>query len=312
MKDLTRRVFNIFHNRIPFGEKDGIGAFSALAGFALAQSVALTAVAKDEKFETLVLWIYVVAVAATTAWIWWLVTSIKAQDGNQVRWFDQATITYGRCTLVWQFLVAVAMVVLGMNHLLPNQTPRKYFTDYRIPCTVTPIQNVDVTKAGSTNADKLLAKGWLGWLQAGAVAKLNEDESKRRAIQAGQVPSSGATNQRLKTTTQLVGMVQETAFKPSYHTFAATLKVDPGYLISEHVGFLVRNVAGEMPTYRQLAFRYDPNSTRFTNTFDLIDPNEGEFLVIFAYIEHQDGSPVEPETSTSTRPAYGLVVEQGR
>ena len=112
--------------------KDGTSAFIALATFALAQGGALTVVARGEGRTAIVLWIYGVSVLFTIVWIVCLLRMTDPAD-RAARAFSDTSVTYGRFALWWTAFVALIMVFLGANQLLPNQT-------YRVAYPAGPIQ----------------------------------------------------------------------------------------------------------------------------------------------------------------------------
>src|SRR5262245_47739505 len=106
------------------GGTEGTGIFIALATFALAEGGALTAVAKGEGRDSIVLAIYGVIVVFTIGWIVFLLR-FTAEDRTssatrRIRAFDALTHRYGQVTLIWTFLLALIMFFLALNQLLPN------------------------------------------------------------------------------------------------------------------------------------------------------------------------------------------------
>lgn len=117
----------------PSTTKDATGIFIALASFALAESTALTVVARDDDKQLLVLIIYGVAVVFTIAWIVLMLVSGRTSSATP---FDATSIRYGRMTLAWNVILAGLMVVLAFNRLLPNQTARAYLSQKSIPVSL--------------------------------------------------------------------------------------------------------------------------------------------------------------------------------
>ena len=77
----------------------GFAPFTALATFALSQSVALTAVAKGRDRDAVVLSIYAVTITITVLWIWWMLRSSKERADGGLRqkeaYFDIPSMRFG-------------------------------------------------------------------------------------------------------------------------------------------------------------------------------------------------------------------------
>lgn len=107
-----------------FGKQEGFGMFGALAGFALAQGAALTAVAKGEGRDKLVLTIYLLAVIFTVAWNRTMLVTTKPSSKLDFSpnassmppfkpFFSETSVIFGVWTLAWNVILGATMFALG-------------------------------------------------------------------------------------------------------------------------------------------------------------------------------------------------------
>jgi hypothetical protein len=263
--------------------KEGYSAFTSLAGFAVAQSVALTAVAKDES-SFLVITIYAVSVILTILWIWWLLRALRDETvgtppvTTTYRAYDRTSITYGRCSLGWTLFVALIMTVLWVKGLLPNQTPRVPFDKSGAErCGVMYIDAADPKKyfqdMGGSDEDREALGVWIKWLKI-------KEECERRSRKPNQPPK------------RTVLIKQDQDFKKRYMPFGGTISCNTDYDIdtSARMCFLVRPDQNSIrPIFRQLAFRREGPLGKFLDTFDAPYADPGEQLFIIVEVQ---GNPV--------------------
>jgi hypothetical protein len=274
-------------DRYHWGEKDGTSTFSALAGFAVAQGVALTSVAKAEGRDGLVLFIYFVAVLMTAAWIRSMLCQTRktsVPDSNdRIRVFDESSTRYGRWTLSWIVLVSTIMIILGWLGLLPNQTYREAFLPTTIPVHVKHFSGVaqgELVTVGGTKPERQYLDGWLKWF----------------------------TSEKPNATERLVWIEQKSEFQDHYKSFTARLNYDDTkYQLMQRTAFLVGSDEGSArPLFRQM--RFEPSDTTNwipTNRIEIAAPNPGESLVILAYAKPKPGSQLPSDPS-----AYGFAIEK--
>ena len=128
-----------------YGSSDGYSVFIALATFAVAESTALTVVAKGEGQDLVVLWIYAVIVILTGLWIrsMLIVRQVETQEGTTTaRYpFNESSMRYGRWTLSWTVILGLIMIGLAYLELLPNQTRRTAFLEKDIDCDTLLLQD---------------------------------------------------------------------------------------------------------------------------------------------------------------------------
>jgi len=270
------RLYACDLDRLPFSRtNDAYAPFTALGTFALAQGAALTAVAKGEGRDTLVLVIYGITVALTGAWIVSTLRSVRSESSadspNQVaRAYDRPSISYGRWTLSWTILLACILLVLGWLQLLPNQTTRIAYDRGDIACDAENAQQRLKLAAGTQAAmDK-----WVEWI--------------------GNTP-------RVADGEQFFWIEQKSPFPDSYKPFAIDLVCNKDYVFGERVAFLVKTIPGEYrPSYRQVPFRGPGFREACNATLDVLDATRGESLVILLFAR-APGSAKQP-----TGPQFGF------
>jgi hypothetical protein len=265
-------------------QKDGFGAFGALGTFALAQGAALTAVAKGEKRDNLVLFIYAIIVVFTILWILAMLwASITVEDpknegsSQTVPAFEWTSIRFGRWTLIWTVFLGIIMFVLGCMGLLPNQ-------NWRVPYTSTgPIRcealSADTRLQRSSGTSQKLMDSWIGWI-----------------------------NERSRAPTVRFFWVQtKSEFGDYFKPFAVDVEFAPRYLPQRMVAFLLhKDTPASRPTYRQLAFRLGPNNES-TNTLDLEDADKGDSVIVLAFAEDKESksAALPAEDIAWITPHYG-------
>lgn len=268
--------------------KDGVGAFIALATFALAEGGALTAVAKRERRDNIVLTIYGIIVLVTAAWIIAMLRSTTDEAVGTppkpvtVRAFDRTSIRYGRFTLGWTVVLGLIMVFLAVNQLLPNQTNRVAYLKDKIdsdPFLLTGKRNDALASLGGDVQDRNASETWIRWIA---------DAELRAQVQAK------AKNQPIDK--RIIWIEQRSPFQEYYKSFAARLKYDnQRFKITDRVAFLIKRDPGlGRPVYRQVLFRRENDG--FSDTFDLMEPDPDEVLIIMAYIEAVDGGRLTDDT----------------
>jgi hypothetical protein len=272
MKRLWNKLWTLdYDSQYPFSAtREGYGAFTSLAGFAVAQSVALTAVAKDED-STLVILIYLFSVLATIAWIWWMLRRLREEQigtpplSTVVRAYDRPSIQYGRCTLAWTFFVALIMFALWVKGLLPNQTPRVPFDrSGEEACSVMYIDSVKprdyLQDLGGTPQEREPLGIWIKWFK-----EKEENQKKKRMV-----------------TTVFVKQKQD--FKKRYMPFAAKIRCnDAKYRFGDRLCYVMKPDQNSIrPIFRQLAFRQATALGPILETFDIpyADPGESLLLVL--------------------------------
>jgi hypothetical protein len=270
-----KNTYGIDLDHLPFSSgKDGYGPFSALAGFAVAQSAALTAVAKGEKYRLTVLSVYAASVLVTAIWIRSMLRAVRhelpepsngapaAGPGETFRAYDRPSITYGRWTLTWICFVGALMIYLGIRGLLPNQIDRDEYLKLPIECKVEPMSNRGGSWPfiGGTAAERATMDIWQKWL-----SKTTLDEPEKQRI---------------------IWIEQTDKFQGNYRTITCDLSYNSNFKIRGRDAFLVRSDSGSVrPVYRQCAFRLNMQDFSDTDTLYLNDPNDGETVVIIAVIE---------------------------
>ncbi len=251
-------------------DNNGLSAFNALATFALAQGAALTAVARGEGRDALVLSIYAITVAIT---LWWIISMLRAtrrdvslgqQQNELIRAYDRPSIRYGRWTLTWTFVLVAILFVLGWLELLPNQTHRVAYDKGGIVCdTKTAQQRMQMAGADRATLDK-----WIEWI--GRSSRVYSEE-------------------------QCFWVKQKSPFEKSYKRFALDLHCDKRYVFGERVAFLVSNTPDDgRPTYRQLRFRGQGFSATNVATLDVEDANKGESIVILLFARDPASEKKQP------------------
>lgn len=245
---------------IPFHkQKDGYSPFNALATFALAQGAALTAVAKGEGHDRLVLCIYAAIVLGTIAWIIRMLRATKweAEEGTaaqkKMRAYDQPSIAYGRIVLAWTVFIGVLMSILGWMNLLPNQTTRIEYNKGAIACE--PFTGTERTSRAGGHVARM--DKWIDWIERGTNSSKGE---------------------------QFIWLEQKTPFPESYKPFALDLICNSSFVFYDPVAFLIKQPEGDYkPTYRQLEFRKVVAPVGHLATVDVPDANKGEYIVILLF-----------------------------
>ena len=243
------------------GQRDGFGPFGALGTFALAQGVALTAVAKDSKRIWIVLAVYTFAVLFTIAWIAaTLKLTIISEKGQPVSAFNSPSLKFGRWTQTWTLFLGAVMFILGLLGMLPNQTWRVFYGKATIPSTPVPVLTRGAADTGgpksSVEEEKLNMDRWIEWMAL------------------GHRPS----------TDQFLWVQQSDPFNDFYVRFDAyvSIALAPGATLDPVAAFLVKgDGVPYRPVYRQLPFRRDSNSVNLAVlSVDQPDPGEGLVLLI--------------------------------
>lgn len=243
-KQLSRRLRDLWRwfcaehaDQMPFSiQNDGYSPFNLLATFALAQGVALTAVAKSEGRDWLVLSVYAGVVVLTLAWIRGLLQAVRDEPVadppvvQTVRAFDRGSIRHGRWTLSWTAVLGLIMILLGYMELLPNETPRTAFMDQTIDHSVE-LMTARATRppSGTPGLARDQQLGWEKWLTW--------------------ISNSGAADP----TKRLIGVEKSKGFKENHKSFAGHLRFeDPKtFYMDGRVAFLVKpGAGGAPPVYR--------------------------------------------------------------
>jgi hypothetical protein len=272
-----------------YGTKDGYTPFGALLGFGLAQGAALTAVAREDRYKFLVLFIYLAAVVVTLGWI---IATLRALSevvtGNQIiktRAYDGATIKFGHGTLIWTLFQAVIMIVLAYNQLLPNQTPRDPYVPPRNLIEtrsywVSELDRYFPGGLGEVGATERPSPLWMQWLAFGERVKPKTERYWK-----------------------LVCLAQLAPFPAAYRTFhvqiwkkteddEVKLKLadEDKLQLGDAIAFLVKwNRDEPGPSFRQLAFIPESGTTQ-SDTFIVTDPDPGEFLMVLARLTYKQVS----------------------
>jgi hypothetical protein len=245
---------------LPFGDKDGYGVFTALAGFALAQATALTVVAREEEHKTLVLLVYFVSVVGTLAWIVAMLRAkrdvVKGGSAAEERAYDQPSIRFGRWVLVWNCLLAIVLIYLGWNDLLPNQTPRVPFQTAAIPCDTLFYKDYLETL---TPAQKDMDE-WLG------IIAQNADQKQG----VGEV---------------FFVIKQQTQFEKSFKPFSLAIRNENElFFLRSLTAFLVSpSASGSGLSYRQVPFENPRKDKIFVDSMRINDAAKGEYLIVFLF-----------------------------
>jgi hypothetical protein len=264
LQQCTDRLFAWSLDKKAYSTKEGYSAFNALAGFAVAQGVALTAVAKGEGRTFLVLSIYFVAACLTICWTAKLLHSTREESDDEgasatVRAFDYPSIQHGRFTLAWILVVAGILMLLACLGLLPNQTMREYFSgDIKLSSSYFASRSTDrFAGIEGSRDDRQALDMWLKWIKS--------DE--------------GDNN--------LVWLEQLTPFPAHQKSLNVELKYDSTLVdVSKRVAFLVKaDRDSARPNLRQMQFDLDPPNFDQSNKLTLVEPDPGELLVIMCYVE---------------------------
>jgi len=242
-------------DRVPtYGDKDGYGPFTALATFALAQGAALTAVAKGEHRTGLVLTLYAVAVAVTVFWIWTMLRAVKAQAPvggvgpvTDVRAYDRPTITYGRWAQSWTLLLALVLVYLGIQGLLPNQTTREPYNG----------GNLFLDSKGPDAVRELYYRGGKSWFDR--FLKWDLDGK------------------------QLTWFEQREPFTAFYTPFRMTFVPSGQFTGDEFQVFLARREPGD-PGFQLREVAYI--GSEGGRTFDIVGADRDDFVVVIGYARY--------------------------
>ncbi|MGK2910550.1 MAG: hypothetical protein ACSLE1_12235 [Sphingobium sp.] len=258
--------------------KEGYSAFVALAGFAVAQGVALTAVAKGEDRERIVICIYVVMVLLTLAWTSFMLRRRRAEAiGTPAKYrvrraFDRPSTQFGRWTFGWISMIGIIMFLLGANKLLPNQKYRESFTAKDIPASVMYL-NEKLAKSKTMSPNQESFDNWISWIKK---AYPNNDNSTER----------------------IIWIEQNVAFDKSHDSFALDLSYKSvSFDIESRVAFLVTpDSTSSKPMYRQIKFRTD-NEGRVSNTLDVTEPNSREYVAIMLVLQGKGGTVVPMDMS---------------
>jgi hypothetical protein len=262
-------------------QKDGYGPFGALGTFALAQGAALTAVAKGEGRDALVLGIYAFAVIFTIVWIRQLLRAEVGGDAGPVLAFETTSHYFGRWTLGWTLFLSLIMLVLGWMGLLPNQNWRAdYSSNGAIKCEAL---SADAKLLRSAGVSDQLMNSWISWI------------GERKLSSPGQ---------------RFLWIQSKSEFPGSYKPFVADVVFASRYKPQEMVAFLLKkDTPASSPTYRQIAFRLGSDG-QMTNTLDVVDPNKGEWVVVLAFAIDNESSKPSPDSETIAwlSPNYGGTV----
>ena len=269
--------------------RDATNLFIALASFALAESTALTVVARDDDKQWLVLLIYVIVVCFTIVWIGCMLW--VGHRGPRGEKFNQTSLWYGWITLFWNILLAGIMVALACFRLLPNQTSRRFL----------PLDEITVKPAFP--GDRMLDE-----LERDSGIRLTNYEAW---MTLGQSAETGGTKEKDGYSKSVVWLVQLESFDE--HFRSTRFKIDVagdivaidapscGGIVSgeasanggkQHIriirraAFLVRvDPRNRNPIFRQLPFSEKGNGLGCD--FLLIEPNPAERLVVLLEVRHK-------------------------
>ncbi len=274
---------------LPFGDKDGYGVFTALAGFALAQATAVTVVAREEEHKFLVLLVYFVSVLGTLAWI---VAMLRAERGvppvggavtpTPSRAYDQPSIKFARWVLGWNCLLAAVLIYLGWNNLLPNQTPRVPFLNSTVPCDMLLMNDY----AERSPPDQKKMDEWIEKLDEQARNVVPPKEPMREVFFV---------------------IKQQVAFEKSYKPFTLVLKNEnEQYYLGCRAAFLVKPAqTGYGLSYRQVPFQNPRADKVFVDSIAVEDASRGEYLLIFLFARPRDpktmGGPTKENLNVSVK-----------
>jgi len=240
------------------GADDHAGIYATLAGFALAQGAALTAVAKGEGRDLLVIGVYVIIVGFTYAW-----ARMFTVLGDQK--FTESTLIQSRFTLAWILFLASIMFVLGTFGLLPNQTWRQlYNRTGNITCLTAPAR----VYATTTDQEQQLMHKWIKWASSAAAP-----ESQQTVL----LVETGA------------------GFEGDFRTFVATIECLERFEIVEVVAFLrTQDSPAEQPDYQQLRITEPAAGEKWRVT--IADPNKRDKVVLLCVVEDRTIKPMSQTT----------------
>jgi hypothetical protein len=266
---------------VPFhstGEADRTGMFAALAGFALAQGVALTAVAKGEGRDWIVISIYVAVVIFSYLW-----TRQVLLTGEKEAFFDTTTLIQARYTLAWIICLGSVMTALGMYSLLPNQKWRElYRKTGAITCTTVRANNY---ASNDADADIQKARKWIKWASS-------------------------------DTSLETYWIESAAGFDASYRTFDVLVDHVNRFQINDLVAFLRRqDTPASLPTYRQLTVR-EPTTVNGGWSITVENPNLGDHVVIICKAKDAEVSvvsekSVDPQKSFWLQPVFSNGTTEG-
>jgi hypothetical protein len=267
--------------------KDAIGLCTTLAVFAVTQGAAVAALAKD--YKGLVVSTYFVLSLVT---IWALVIVLRARtrvipptlphnvpwptvgaDGRiEVRGFDRTTIQLGRWAFYLALLLTIVMFVLAILDLLPGQA-RAPYKGPLATATYNVIDRMPKNEQLLTSVywrDHVRLDRWIKWMNQALAVPEHSNE-------------------------MFVWIEQLTPFDKPYATFHAEVSVKPnqGYVISEHVAFLVKDdPIRYRPTYRELAFLPSPQEeAKDSDIVEILMPDPGERLMILMFVDYAKAKP---------------------
>jgi len=268
LKSCTNFIFAWSLDSMGHSSKDGYSAFNALAGFAVAQAVALTAVAKGEGRTMLVLSIYFVATCLTILWTARLLRATRQEANGQgaaetVRAFDLPSIQHGRFTLTWILVVAVVLIVLAWLGLLPNQTSREYYAGgiKLAPSYFESRVQDHLAGVEGSKDDRQEMDIWLSWIQP----QIGKDK--------------------------LVWLEQTNPFPAHQKSMNVQLTYDADLIsVSRRVAFLVKpDGASDRPNLREMKFDLAPPTFDQSDRLTLVEPDPDEALLIMCFVEARPG-----------------------
>lgn len=265
--------------------KDAVGMFIALASFALAESTALTVVARDDDKQMFVLSIYVIVVLFTLAWIIYMLRLGRGRHGTA---FDRTSMHYGYFTLVWNIVLAVIMLVLAANRLLPNQTSRNFLPFDQIAVqSAYPGDRALIDLESESGVRLTNYEAWIALSQrtSGTANKDNSDETTTIVW----LLQKGHFDDHFRSKRFRVGLTDDTVLidpRSCGDQSAPTAEAPGGHIrLLRRAAFLASVEPRHMnPVYRQLPFSESGNELGCD--FLLIDPNPSEKLMVVLEVRH--------------------------
>jgi len=236
----------------------GFAPFTALATFALSQSVALTAVAKGRGQDTVVLIIYAITTFATVLWIWWMLRSSRTQTvagkSQEEAYFDLPTMRFGQVTLAWTIILGVVLGFLGANELLPNQTNKVEYKE-------------------RTN------KRCIGRVQLGNPQTV-DSRLERLPLLEWLMQATNPASERL------VIIQQSDPFTDNYFDFSLDITCKATYQFSRRMAFLI-NSDGPL-RMRPLQFLESGQQPTNRATIIVHDAEPNDRLLVLAFVSNKD------------------------
>jgi len=245
-----RRLF-VFESQPGSAAESGYAPFTALATFALSQSVALTAVARGRGRDGVVLTIYAITTFATVLWIWSMLCSVRRTEAATEAFFDAPTMRFGRVTLAWTIVLGIVLLGLGAAELLPNQTHKEVYSD-RITKKCIGRVTLGDPQTLDSRLDQLPLLAWF--------------------------PQAGDPNERFAV------MQQVDPFEKSYFDFSLELHCKQPYAFARRAAFLMN---GEGPlNLRPLTFLEPGANPRSITTIAVQGAEPNDRIVVMAYLQN--------------------------